>query len=406
MISITDKHNCCGCAACVQACPKHCISLSEDDEGFLYPYADSSVCIDCGLCEKVCPVLNQASADEQPLKVLACKNKDEEIRRNSSSGGVFTLLAENVIRAGGIVFGAEYDDNWEVKHGYTYTIEGLTRLRTSKYVQSRMEDNYIEAKAFLRQGRLVMFVGTSCQIAGLRNYLRHDYDNLLTVDVICHGTPSPKVWRSYLEYIKARKGFAGKNTVFSSLKSVPVITGINFRDKCVGWKKFSFSVTLAEASADGDKNSVFLSHILSEDTYMRSFLSNLNLRPSCYHCPAKGGKSHSDITLADYWGIWNQHPEFDDDKGIGLTIVHTQKGLKALDMAKMETIEVTMEEGTMSNPSYYNPVAEPPKRNLFFKRFNNGDDFDTIVDDLLRIPLSVKVKCFIKRHIKKIIKSS
>lgn len=363
MISITDKHNCCGCAACVQACPKHCISLSEDDEGFLYPYADSSVCIDCGLCEKVCPVLNQASADEQPLKVLACKNKDEEIRRNSSSGGVFTLLAENVIRAGGIVFGAEYDDNWEVKHGYTYTIEGLTRLRTSKYVQSRMEDNYIEAKAFLRQGRLVMFVGTSCQIAGLRNYLRHDYDNLLTVDVICHGTPSPKVWRSYLEYLKARKGFAGKNTVF-------------------------------------------LSHILSEDTYMRSFLSNLNLRPSCYHCPAKGGKSHSDITLADYWGIWNQHPEFDDDKGIGLTIVHTQKGLKALDMAKMETIEVTMEEGTMSNPSYYNPVAEPPKRNLFFKRFNNGDDFDTIVDDLLRIPLSVKVKCFIKRHIKKIIKSS
>lgn len=223
MISIQDKDKCCGCAACVQVCPKQCFSFEEDKEGFRYPVADRIKCIDCGLCEKVCPVINQYEATN-PIKVYAAINKDEVIRMQSSSGGIFTLLAEKVIREGGVVFGAAFDENWEVQHTYVETIKDLAKLRTSKYVQSRMEDNYQRAKAFLKQGRKVMFTGTSCQIAGLKHFLRKDYDNLLAVDVICHGVPSPMVWRDYLlEIQKAPLGAsAGKNTVFRSLPPRPL----------------------------------------------------------------------------------------------------------------------------------------------------------------------------------------
>lgn len=192
MIEIKDKKDCCGCSACVQKCPKQCISLKEDNEGFLYPEVDKSMCINCGLCEKVCPVLHQGES-RKPLKVYAAKNQDEEIRRQSSSGGIFTLLAEKTIQDGGVVFGARFDEHWEVKHDYTETIEGLAAFRGSKYVQSRMEDNYRKAEMFLKQGRKVLFSGTPCQVAGLKRFLRKYYGNLLTIDMVCHGVPSPLV---------------------------------------------------------------------------------------------------------------------------------------------------------------------------------------------------------------------
>ena len=203
MIEIKDKKDCCGCSACVQRCPKQCITLKEDNEGFLYPIVDKKTCIDCGLCEKVCPILHQGEP-QKPLKVYAAKNLNEEIRRQSSSGGIFTLLAEQVIQEGGVVFGARFDENWEVKHDYTETIEGLAVFRGSKYVQSRIEDNYKKAEEFLKQGRKVLFSGTPCQIAGLKRFLRKEYEELLTVDFVCHGVPSPGVWRKYLKETVAR----------------------------------------------------------------------------------------------------------------------------------------------------------------------------------------------------------
>lgn len=246
MIKITEKSECCGCNACVQRCPKQCISMKEDGQGFLYPFVDTASCIDCGLCEKVCPILNPFDTKE-PLQVLAAKNKNEDQRLKSSSGGTFILLAEHIIKQGGVVFGARFDTNWEVEHCYAETIEELEPLMRSKYVQSKIGNTYKEAEQFLKDGRLVMFVGTSCQIAGLKRFLRKEYDNLLAVDFICHGVPSPGIWRKYLEEIKSsRSEAAGKNTVLSlSLKSVPVITGINFREKQqggYGWKKFGFVV--------------------------------------------------------------------------------------------------------------------------------------------------------------------
>lgn len=168
MISIKDKQDCCGCAACVQRCPKQCITLHEDNEGFLYPQVDESLCIDCGLCEKVCPVINQAD-ERTPLGVYAVKNPNESVRMQSSSGGVFTMLAEHIIDEGGVVFGACFDECWEVVHSYAETKEALAKFRGSKYVQSKIGSTYQQAEGFLKSGRKVLFSGTPCQIAGLKN---------------------------------------------------------------------------------------------------------------------------------------------------------------------------------------------------------------------------------------------
>ena len=205
MISITSKEMCCGCAACEQRCPKSCIVMREDEEGFLYPQTDMSKCIDCGLCEKVCPVLNQGEK-RKPLYVYAAKNKNPQIQLYSSSGGVFTHIAEQIIQNNGVVFGARFDENWAVKHDYTETLEGLAAMRGSKYVQSRIGSTYQQAKDFLEAGRLVLFSGTPCQIRGLKLFLAKEYENLLTVDLVCHGVPSPEIWRQYLHEIIATGG--------------------------------------------------------------------------------------------------------------------------------------------------------------------------------------------------------
>lgn len=221
MINIQDKKDCCGCSACASVCPKHCITMSEDSEGFIYPCVDESVCVDCHLCERVCPIINYGN-DREPLAVYAAKNPDESIRMQSSSGGVFTLLAERVIDEGGVVFGATFNDRWEVVHDYVETKEELAKFRGSKYVQSKIGDSYQKAKAFLKNNRKVLFSGTPCQIAGLKKYLRKDYDNLLAVDFICHGVPSPGVFRTYLqEEIDKESAHKGgrKNSVLLSVSS-------------------------------------------------------------------------------------------------------------------------------------------------------------------------------------------
>ena len=326
MINIVNKSFCCGCAACVQICPKKCISLTEDKEGFLYPIVDKATCIDCGLCEKVCPYLTEG-IEREPKVVYAAKHSNEDIRLQSSSGGVFTLLAEKIINDGGVVFGVRFDDKWEVEFAYSETIDGLSVFRGSKYVQARVGNAFIDAERFLKDGRKVLFSGTPCQIKGLLRYLRKDYENLMTVDFVCHGVPSPKVWRLYLkEEVKrfAHQGDDGKNIVLSSLV-MPTIKGINFRDKSSGWKKYSFTLQLTKALAEGEQNSVLRSNKFYENPFMQAFLSDLILRPSCYMCPAKSGKSGSDITIGDFWGIEHIKPEIDDDKGVSLVMVHNEK---------------------------------------------------------------------------------
>lgn len=265
MIKIQNKQDCCGCMACVQRCPKHCISMKEDKEGFLYPVVDENICIDCGLCEKVCPWLNH-SKPISPIEVLAVKNCNEAERMASSSGGVFIALAKEVLSQGGIVFGAIFDENWEVKHTYAETLEDVKPMMGSKYLQSRIGNCYQEAEKFLKEGRQVLFTGTPCQITGLHRFLRKTYPNLLSVDILCHGVPSPGVWRKYLNEeftLSTQRMVDEKENILSSAlnTTIPIITSIEFRDKKLnGWKQFNF-VVRGKFSSKEDRNSILLSNI-------------------------------------------------------------------------------------------------------------------------------------------------
>ena len=372
MIQIVRKEDCCGCEACRQVCPKHCIQMKADNEGFLYPHVDTSLCIDCHLCEKVCPIINQ-NESRKPVAVYAAKNKDEEIRRKSSSGGIFTLLAEKILSEGGVVFGVKFSNDWKVVHDYTETVEGLDAFRGSKYVQSVIGDNFIKVKEFLGSGRKVLFSGTPCQIAGLKKFLRKEYENLLTVEVVCHGVPSPMVWHDYLNQKRAQR-VAGKNTVSASLNEVPVITGISFRDKTNGWKKYGFKISYAafKAAENSVSKSAYTSNCeltpFNENIFMKGFLKNLYLRPSCYECAARSGKSGADISIADYWGIQAVHPEIDDDKGTGAVLVNTVQGQRYYDSVanQIEQIMSDYDSIVKFNPCIVRSVKVPKLRDAFW----------------------------------------
>lgn len=380
MIEITNKADCCGCEACVQVCPKRCISFVEDAEGFRYPSVNTDLCVNCSLCEKVCPVINQNNKKE-PLEVFAAKNKNEQDLLLSSSGGIFLILANRILKEGGVVFGARFDEQWNVVHSYSETEEGVRAFMGSKYVQSRIGSSYMEVRDFLLKGRKVLYSGTSCQIAGLKRFLQRDFDNLLTIDMICHGVPSPKVWRRYLtEISQDNKG---------SIKS------ISFRDKQINWKNFSFTLHFAETSTDRNQSAFSLTHMHKEDPYMRLFLRNLILRPSCYKCPAKQGKSWSDLTIADFWGIEKFYPNFDDERGVGLLMVNSEKGRNAIDLAEdaMLMKEVSLSEATECNPSYYYSVGIPDKRDKCFQMINSSrKDINTIVYKLFHISIGTRIK--------------
>lgn len=392
MINIKSKEDCCGCSACAQRCPKQCISMKEDDEGFLYPQVDSSKCIDCHLCEKVCPVVHQAEP-RMPMESYAAYNMDNIVRKDSSSGGVFTLLSEKIIDDGGVVFGATWNEKWQVVHTYTETKEGIVQFRGSKYVQSIIGETYKQAEAFLKSGRKVLFSGTPCQIAGLRLFLRKEYENLLTVDFICHGVPSSGVFRWYLQEeinnYAARKG--RKNTVsFLPIHSIPKgdvlmpeglsINGIRFRDKCSGWKKFSFVLLLAEASADGKQNSVSLSYTLEQNSFLKGFLNDLYLRPSCHKCPAKSLKSGSDITIADYWGYKDTTNIIDTDEGISAVLINTVKG--QTEFCKLSLIKEKTTYNLIERINgAINHSASNYYRGLFYKKSNQS--FHSRIDHIV-----------------------
>ena len=312
MLKIIDKSECCGCSACVQVCPKKCVDFIADDTGFSYPNVNTDVCINCGLCEKVCPVINKSDVNK-PLAVYASKCHDDNIRVQSSSGGIFTIIAKYIIDYGGVVFGARYTEEYDVEHCYVDKEEDLSFLRGSKYVQSNIGNTYIQAKEFLDSSRLVLYSGTACQIAGLKKFLRKDYNNLLTIDVVCHGVPSPLVWQLYLN--KVTKSDLKRDGEF-------IIDGINLRSKSTGWRNYSCEIKLKSNQCTfsiEDKH--------DQNLYMRLFLSNLILRPSCFNCPAKAGRAYSDITLGDFWGVEHTEADFDDDKGVSVVLLNNVRAV-------------------------------------------------------------------------------
>lgn len=374
MIQPTSK--CTGCGACESICPKHCITLQADGEGFDYPKVNVSLCVDCGLCEKVCHALK--SLDErQPLKVLAAINKDSAIREASSSGGVFFSLAERIINEGGVVFGARFDDKWQVMLDYAETIDGIKPFMGSKYVQAHAGTAYRDAERFLKQGRKVLFSGSPCQISGLHSYLRKPYENLITVDFVCHGVPSPKVWGRYLDEV---------------VSSFNDIGDVKFRSKQDGWKRFHFQLSYTR-----EEKTVTLSNWHQQNHYMRAFLSDMILRPSCYQCAAKGGRSLSDITIGDFWGIWDVVPQMDDDRGTSLVLVHTEKGASAISFDCFESRSVEYDSALRCNHSIVASVKPHPKRRQFFAKLDKTRSVIDLIDSSLRPPLHTRIRRLLGR---------
>ena len=384
MIEIKRKELCCGCSACVQRCPKHCVSLKADEEGFTYPIVNKDVCIDCGLCEKVCPVLHQGKA-KLPQIAYAAMNPNDYIRKSSSSGGIFTMLAENVINDNGIVFGASFDSEWHVRHEAVMSIDELDKLRGSKYVQSDIGQTYLQAEKYLRNGSYVLFSGTPCQIASLKSFLKKDYANLLTVDFICHGVPSPGVWKWYVDnQIASFKAAHGGSTVSNSTLNVSsLLKDVSFRDKTDGWRKYRLVLTFVEASTEGKKKSV-LSSLKDDDGYMVAFLNDICLRPSCYNCPFKSGKSGSDITIADFWGISKFNIGMDDDKGTSLVLVNSTQGEHALNSIYAKMLTVDVEAALRTNKSWRFAAKEHELHDIFFHNYRKHySDFERFVKDLV-----------------------
>lgn len=403
MIRIRDKALCCGCGACSQICPKHCIVLSQDEEGFLYPSVNEETCVDCGLCEKVCPVINQRTVHNKPQQAYAAVNKTESIRMASSSGGVFRAIADVVMRDKGVVFGAKFDDNWSVIHDCTETSDGLAAFQGSKYVQSEIRDCYQRAKIFLDQGRKVLFSGTPCQIAGLNLFLRKSYSNLVTVDLICHGVPSPRVWDEYLEEEIARQCNRKNSVLPRPIHEKDVLVeGIVFRDKSEGWKKYSFALALSTTKGSGEKIQFCSRMPLNKNIYLRGFLSNLYLRPSCYNCPAKSSKSGADITLADFWNVHRVVEDFDDNKGTSLIIVNSLKGKSLIDSTSLRIKKVDFNLAIQYNTAYFKSIPKPKDRNQFFSNWQREHNVMNVLEQMLHVSLSKKFYQLTKRIVRRL----
>lgn len=349
-----EKNKCCGCSACAMTCPKQCIKMHPDEEGFLYPQIDTELCVNCSLCKKVCPVLRKSEMKNDPDCYIAF-SKNKNMRKNSSSGGMFTELAKKQIEQGALVYGAGFDENFKVVHKVVSSEKHLEELRGSKYVQSRMDDKYREIKEKLDKGDFVYFSGTPCQIAGLYSYLGNRPEKLITQDFICHGVPSPLVWEKYI-------------ATFENVEKV------EFRNKKYGWHYFALHIK-------SDRKNYYKR--LDEDFYLRLFLDNTILRPICYDCPVKKQGSSADITLADCWSLNHMTDKVTDtDKGLSLVIANTSKGKSCFETVKdsgdIVVIPVDAKRALNSQSALRKSASYNPRRDEFFERFQQ-DVFPVIM---------------------------
>lgn len=353
-IPCTEYNQCTGCGACMEICPLNCIKLLPNEEGFLFPVLDSDKCNNCGLCQRICPInlTNESEEDREadaskPIAVYAAWNLDEDIRYASSSGGVFTALAEDVLKQGGIVVGAAFDKNIVLKHAIIDTEDSLERLRGSKYVQSEIPtDLFKKIKDFLNQNRKVLFSGTPCQVAGLQGFLRKSYPNLYCCDLVCHGVPSPLFLEKYVNYHK---------------KPGQYILKLGFRDKREGWKSFGLCMY--------SSNSSEIFNNLSSDSYLLGFLQNYALRESCYQCKYAKLNRTGDITLGDFWGVEKKYPQYDiDNKGTSLVLINTTKGQRWLDdiCSTLFIGEADIDTAVAGNAMLVRPTKRPQQRDDFY----------------------------------------
>ena len=393
MINITNKKDCCGCNACFDACPKKAISLKIDIDGFGYPEVDQSKCVECGLCEKVCPQLHadelKKNEFEKPV-CFAAIHKNIETRFGSTTGGLFSALAEQMYAEGGYVGGAVYRDDWSVAHFVSNNPEDLQRLRQSKYSQSDLRGFYSDVKNILNAGEKVLVCGTPCQMAGLRQFLRKDYENLIIVDFICKSITSPKFYAKYLDYWERKA-----NSKLVSFK---------FKDKELGWrnlvKRFDFS-----------NGKSMYSRAKDNDLYSSAYHGNIVSRPSCYECKFKGFPRMADITLADFWGCEKKtkYKSMDDNAGTSAVIINNSHGLVFFEKIKSKILwmDSCIEDILPGNPALLHKQKKPKcSREKFFEDLDN-DLIENVVPKHIsyfgksaNVSLMQKMKLFLRPFVK------
>lgn len=356
--------------------------MKRVSKGFDYPVVDRTACIGCGACEKVCPVLCVPKGIDG-TRAFGITVKNEEILQSSSSGGVFSLLAEAIIKDNGSVFGVETDENLRVQHTEAKSNDELQRLRGSKYVQSDIKSNYRLVRKLLDNGKKVLFSGTPCQIAGLTTYLKRDYPNLIKQDVICHGVPSPGAFEKYIVGLEKN---TGKH-----------IVAAYFRDKSISWHNSGLKIVF------NDGSTVFES--ANSNPYLKAFIQNYSLRDCCYDCRFKGNNHVSDITLADFWGVQKVDPSIMDKRGVSLVLIHTEKGMKLFSEAIQgeQGKEVNFECAVKYNSAWAHSPKKPSKRERFFiaveqEGFNKKTD--SLMKDNIVILLKKKIKTTIKKYVR------
>ena len=357
--------SCCGCGACAAKCPKCCITMGRDALGFLRPSVNASACVGCGACDSACPVINDGRPKDGCEAVYWAKSNSEPEKLASSSGGVFALLAHDVLAAGGVVCGAAWTQDFKGVHHVLVEVETeLASVMRSKYVQSAIgAEVYEGVRAALRAGRRVLFTGTACQVSGMHGYLGKlaESENLLLVDVICHGTPSPLLWEKWATW---REGCAGAP-----------LCDVNLRDKESGWLSYSSTY---EYGADDDRTKD--GSVFRDDWYSKAFLANASLRSSCFQCPTKRSCG-SDITLGDFWGIQDVHPEVDYEGGVSAVLCNSERGADAIDSlaSRLQLGESSFENVSKGNPSLCSAVAPYAKRDKFMADLASGRSIDELM---------------------------
>ncbi|MBQ6192277.1 MAG: Coenzyme F420 hydrogenase/dehydrogenase, beta subunit C-terminal domain [Bacteroidaceae bacterium] len=351
MIDITEHTQCFGCTACQQICHAQAISMTADTEGFLYPSVDKQKCLDCGLCEKVCPALQESNTNKSTEQhIYALRHRDPSILKKSASGGAFSVFAQQILEHKGVVFGVAYQNHMIARHISVESVEDLSSLHDSKYVQSYLGDTFSTIGKHLKDGREVMFVGTPCQVAGLKNYLRKPYQNLLTCDLLCHSVASPMIFAKYIDFVERKTG--------------KKVINLSLRDKSKGWGVLSSRMEFADGSCL--KDSYWAS------TWVSAYNSMLVTRPSCHNCPFCSFERCGDISIGDFWGIKKSHPEFYNAAGVSILMVNTAQGQAYFNQVKERCDFIESNRTKAVQPVLVAPQQVSALRKAFWHDYTQG----------------------------------
>jgi coenzyme F420-reducing hydrogenase beta subunit len=380
MISVyNNKQNCCGCTACKFSCPTSAIEMVEDNEGFLYPIIEQNSCIDCGRCRSVCSFNNNYLKNndfELPI-VLAVKHKNNDIRMSSTSGGVFTALSDYILDNSGVVFGAKFDENKKVIHSKAFTKLERDKFNGSKYVQSDLNDVFKDIKNLIRKNKKVLFSGTPCQCAGLRSFLTNEnVENLVICDIVCHGVPSPLMFKEHIKRLELVKN--------------SVISNYFFRDKILGWHAHN------EVAVFKNGKKEFLTSNMERHKLL--FHSHFIMRPSCYECVFTNLNRPSDITMGDFWGIERSMPDFDDNKGVSLILINSLKGKSLFEKIKDKLEYRISNIDDCMQPNLKQPTTKPKNRDEFWNDyFEKGYKF--VIKKYIGLNKKKQLRYFVKKII-------